>query len=334
VPVVQLGVPDLLETLRPLPARSPVPERVTAVAATADLSRTAVATATPWYPGFAEVLLLAGGTVTRLAGPSAWPVVDLVFDPDGSALTAMDDGNRVLRWTLDAPGEPWCPPLTGSGGSDGPSLAQAAAGGGFLAASNWFTGNVAVWDAATRRPVHDIGRLSASDRRVRGEGTVALSADGSRLAFSHAFRYFSEEGVVVVQETGHDTHTEYRTGIRWLNGLAFAPDAATLAVVGARPDETVAAIVDLNDPAAHPEPLVLPTGERVDRINLKPVWCGAEPRVAIVDEHRVTVWNLASASALLEVEAPGSQSAASLTPDGGTLLVASPDEGVHAHPLP
>ncbi|MCG5213032.1 WD40 repeat domain-containing protein [Streptosporangium sp. KLBMP 9127] len=336
--VRQLGAPEDLETLRPLPARSPAPERITAIAATADLSRVAIATTAPWFREFSEVLLLAEGTVVRLSAPGRRRVLDLVFDPDGSALTAMASGNSILRWSFDAPGEPWTRAMTWGGGADGPDLAQAAgsADGRFFATSNAFSQNVVVRDAATRHVVHDIEDIFkglAYEDRIQGEGTVALNADGSRLAFSRARRWSSKEGVVV-QEIGSRACTEYRTGIPWVNGLAFSPDGAALAVVGARPDETVATVVDLNDPADEPEPVVLPTDDRVDRINLRPVWCGTEPFVPIVDPRRVTVWNLATASARLSVDAPGLRIAAALTPDGRTLVIASPDDGVRAHSLP
>ncbi|MEU9122641.1 hypothetical protein AB0C96_22720 [Streptomyces sp. NPDC048506] len=336
--VRQLGVPADLETPRPLPARSPVPQRISAVGATADLSRVAVATAAPWFREFTAVLLLAEGAVTRLAVPGRRDIVDLVFDPDGSALTAMADGNSVYRWALDAPGEPFRLGMTGSGGSRDLPLAQAAVGGRSFATANAFTRNVVVRDAATRHVLHEVSEAFkglAYDERVEGEGTVALSADGSRVAFSRPRRtFYKEDEGVVVQQVDGGAHTEYRTGIRWTNGLAFRPDGAALVAVGTRPDETVATVVDLNDPAGEPEPVVLPTDERVDRVNLRPVWCGAEPRVPIVGRGRVTVWNLGTASALRSVPVPGPRIAAALTPDGRTLVIASPDDGVHAHPLP
>ncbi|MFD8542988.1 hypothetical protein [Streptomyces sp. NPDC059649] len=356
--VRRLAAPEDLATPHPLPARSPVPQRITAVAVTTDLSRTAIATAAPWFRDFAEVLVLADGAVTRLAIPDRRRVHDLLFDPDGTALTAMASRNSLYRWALDDPGERWPLGMTGSGGSLDLPLAQVAVGGRSFATANAFTQNVVVRDAQTRRVHHDIRETFkdlAYDDRVVGEGTVALNADGSRLAFCRPRRSFlKEDEGVVVQEVGSGTHTEHRTGIPWANGLAFRPDGAALAVVGARPGETVATILDLNDPAddpvddpvdgladepadggAHdPEPVVLPTDQRVDRINLRPVWCGAEPRVPIVDPHRVTVWNLASGSAILSVDVPGPRIAATLTPDGRTLVIASPDDGVHAHPLP
>ncbi|GAB7029180.1 hypothetical protein AB0G35_12785 [Streptomyces sp. NPDC021749] len=336
--VRRLAAPDDLETPHPLPARSPVPQRITAIAATTDLSRTAIATAAPWFREFAEVLVLAGGTVTRLAVPDRRRVHDLLFDPDGSALTAMVSGNSICRWALDDPGERWPLGMAGSGGSRDLPLAQVAVGGRSFATANAFTRNVVVWDIATRCVRHDIHETFkdlAYDDRVEGEGTVALNAEGSHLAFSRPRRSLltKDEGVVV-QEIGSGAHAEHRTGIRWANGLAFRPDGAALAVVGARPDQTVATVIDLNDPADEPEPVVLPTGQRVGRINLRPVWCGNEPRVPIVDPNRVTVWNLASGTAVLSVEAPGPRIAATLTPDGRTLVIASPDDGVHAHPLP
>lgn len=344
--VRQLGTPADLETPRPLPARSPVPERISAVAATADLSRVAVATAAPWSREFSDVLLLAEGAVTRLAVPGRRGVLDLVFDPDGSALTAMDDGNSIYRWRLGAPGERWCLGMIGSGGPLDLPLAQAAAGGRSFATANAFTQNVVVWDAATRRALHDIHELFKDhpyDDRVKGEGTVALSADGSRLAFSRPRRTFwtEDEGVVVLEVDG-GAHVEHRTGIHWANGLAFGPDGAALVVVGTRPGddeddvehETVATVVDLDNPATEPEPVVLPTGEPLYRTNLRPVWSGAEPRVPIIGRSHVDVWNLATASVLLSVRVPGPRTAAALTPDGRALVVASPDDGVHAHPLP
>ncbi|WP_170843053.1 WD40 repeat domain-containing protein [Streptomyces oceani] len=285
------------------------------------------------------MLVLADGAVTRLAVPDRRKVVrDLLFDPDGSALTAMGSGNSIYRWALDDPCRRWRLGMVGSGGSLDLRLAQVAVGGRSFATANAFTRNVVVWDVRTRRICHDIQEIFKNltyDDRVEGEGTVALSADGSRLAFCRPRRTFwKEDEGAVVQEIGSGSHAEYRTGIQWANGLAFSPNGAALAVVGARPDQTVTTIVDLNDPADDPEPVVLPTDERVDRINLRPVWCGTEPRVPIVDRNRVTVWNLATATAILSVDVPGSRSAATLTPDGRTLVIASPDDGVHAHPLP
>ncbi|WP_433330242.1 hypothetical protein [Spirillospora sp. CA-294931] len=339
MPVRRIGKPEELEFANPLPARSPVPERITAVAATADLSRVAVATSAPWFHRCTEVLLFAEGEVTRLPTPGCRLFLDLVFDPDGSALTAMGTGNSGLRWSLDAPAEPWNPLMMTMGGSpDGPALAQAAVGGGgrFLATASAVTGNVVVRETATRRVVHDVGTLFDGldfEDRVDGEGTVALSADGSRVAFSrHHFRS-SLEGVVV-QEIGGAAYSERRTRIPWVNGLAFSPDGAALAVVGARSDETVAAVLDLDDAADRPLPVVLPTDRRVDRMNLRPVWRGFEPLVPIVDPDRVTVWNLASATAVLSVAAPGTRTAAALAPDGCALIVASPDHGVDARILP
>jgi WD40 repeat protein len=334
----QLSAPGDLETLHPLPARSPTPQRITAVAVTTELSRTAVATTAPWFRAFTEVLVLSDGTVTRLTVPNRRGVRDLLFDPDGSALTAMDSGNSIYRWALNDPCEPWRLGMTGSGGSLDLPLAQVAVGGRSFATANAFTQNVVVWDAQSRRVRHDIQETFkdlAYDDRVVGEGTVALSADGSRLAFSRPRRTFwKEDEGVVVQEIGSGSHAEHRTGIQWANGLAFSPDGAALAVVGARQDQTVVTIIDLDNPAGDPEPVVVPTDERVDRINLRPVWCGAEPRVPIVDRNRVTVWNLATASAMLTVDIAGALIAATLTPDGRTLVIASPDDGVHAHPLP
>ncbi|MFI0452066.1 WD40 repeat domain-containing protein [Actinomadura sp. 6N118] len=336
--VRRLGAPEDLETPRPLPARSPVPQRITAVAVTADLSRTAVATAAPWFRELTEVLVLADGVVARLAVPDRREVRDLLFDPGGSALTAMVSGNSICRWPLDGSGERWRLGMAGSGGSLDLPLAQVSVGGPSFATSNAFTRNVVVWDAQTRSVRHDIGKVFKDldyDDRVEGEGTVALSADGSRLAFCRPRRTFwKEDEGIVVQKVGSGSYAEHRTGIQWANGLAFSPDGAALAVVGARPDQTVATVIDLNDPVGDPEPVVLPTGERVGRINLRPIWCGAEPRVPIVDPDRVTVWNIATASAVLSVDVPGPRIAATLTPDGRTLVIASPDDGVHAHPLP
>ncbi|WP_310725316.1 hypothetical protein [Streptomyces sp. N2A] len=348
--VRRLAAPEDLETPHPLPARSPVPRRITAVAVTTDLSRTAIATAAPWFREFTEVLVVTDGAVTRLAVPDRRRVQDLLFDPDGSALTAMVSGNSIHRLALTGTGERWPLGMLGSGGSHDLPLAQVAVGGRSFATANAFTQNVVVWDAQTRSVRHDIHEAFkdlAYDDRVVGEGTVALSADGARLAFSRPRRSIvtKDEGVVVQeigsgqesgngQEMGSGAYAEHRTGIRWANGLAFRPDGAALAVVGARPDQTVATVVDLNDPADDPEPLVLPTDQRVDRTNLRPVWCGAEPRVPIVDRNRVTVWNLASGSTVLSVDAPGPRIAATLTPDGRTLVIASPVDGVHAHPLP
>ncbi|MER6304815.1 hypothetical protein [Streptomyces sp. NPDC001657] len=366
--VRRLAAPEDVETPHPLPARSPVPQRITAVAVTTDLSRTAIATAAPWFREFTEVLVVADGAVTRLAVPDRRRVHDLLFDPDGSALTAMVSGNAIHRWALDGTGERWPLGMPGSGGSRDLPLAQVAVGGRSFATANAFTQNVVVWDAQTRsvrQDIHATFKDLAYDDRVVGEGTVALSADGSRLAFSRPRRSFmtKDEGVVVLeighvqendggqaigtgqemgggqgigggQTIGGDAYAEHRTGISWVNGLTFRPDGAALAVVGARPDQTVATVVDLNDPADAPEPVVLPTDQRVDRINLRPVWCGAEPRVPIVDRNRVTVWNLTSGSTVLSVDVPGPRIAATLTPDGRTLVIASPDDGVHAHPLP
>ncbi|UZJ32735.1 WD40 repeat domain-containing protein [Streptomyces endophytica] len=336
--VRRLLAPEDLETPRPLPARSPVPQRITAVAVTADLSRTAIAMAAPWFHELTEVLVLTDGAVTRLAVPDRRRVLDLLFDPDGSALTAMVSGNSIHRWALDDRCERWPLGMPGSGGSLDLPLAQVAVGGRSFATANAFTRNVVVWDAQTRRVRHDIHETFkdlAYDDRVVGEGTVALSADGSRLAFCRPRRsLLRNDEAVVVQDVGSGAHAEHRSGIPWANGLAFAPDGAALAVVGVRPEHTVATVVALNHPADAPEPVVLPTDRRVDRINLRPVWCGAEPRVPIVDRNRVTVWNLASGSAVLSVRVPGPRTAATLTPDGRTLVIASPDDGVHAHPLP
>ncbi|MEU9498904.1 hypothetical protein [Streptomyces sp. NPDC048196] len=355
--VRRLAAPEDLETPHPLPARSPVPQRITAVAVTADLSRTAIATAAPWVRELTEVLVVADGAVTRLSVPDRRRVHDLLFDPEGSALTAMVSGNAIHRWALDGTGGRWPLGMLGSGGSHDLPLAQVSVGGRSFATANAFTQNVVVWDAQTRsvrQDIHETFKDLAYDDRVVGEGTVALSAEGSRLAFSRPRRSFmtEDEGVVVVQEIGNGqeigrgqatgggqeicggTYAEHRTGISWVNGLAFRPDGAALAVVGARPDQTVATVIDLNDPADDPEPVVLPTGQRVGRINLRPVWCGAEPRVPIVDRNRVTVWNLTSGSPVLSVDVPGPRIAATLTPDGRTLVIASPDDGVHAHPLP
>ncbi|WP_030410883.1 WD40 repeat domain-containing protein [Streptomyces sp. NRRL S-1448] len=348
--VRRLAAPEDLETPHPLPARSPVPQRITAVAVTTDLSRTAIATAAPWFREYTEVLVVADGAVTRLAVPDRRRVHDLLFDPDGSALTAMVSGNAIHRWVLDGTGERWPLGMPGSGGSRDLPLAQVAFGGRSFATANAFTQNVVVWDAQTRsvrQDIHATFKDLAYDDRVVGEGTVALSADGSRLAFSRPRRSFmtKDEGVVVLeishvqendggQAIGDGAYAEHRTGISWVNGLAFRPDGAALAVVGARPDQTVATVVDLNDPADAPEPVVLPTDQRVDRINLRPVWCGAEPRLPIVDRNRVTVWNLTSGSTVLSVDVPGPRIAATLTPDGRTLVIASPDDGVYAHPLP
>ncbi|MGI5207698.1 WD40 repeat domain-containing protein [Spirillospora sp. CA-108201] len=284
------------------------------------------------------MLVLSDGAVTRLTVPDRRGVHDLLFDPDGSALTAMDSGNSIYRWALDDPCERWRLGMIGSGGSYDLPLAQVAVGGRSFATANAFTRNVVVWDVQTRRVRHDVREIFkdlAYDDRVEGEGAVALSADGARLAFCRPRRTFwKEDEGVVVQEIGSGSHAERRTGIPWANGLAFSPDGAALVVVGARPDQTVATIIDLDNPAGDPEPVVVPTDERVDRINLRPVWCGGEPRVPIVDRNRVTVWNLATASAILTVDVPGPRIAATLTPDGRTLVIASPDDGVHAHPLP
>ncbi|MFG3114609.1 hypothetical protein ACGF4C_09445 [Streptomyces sp. NPDC048197] len=356
MPVRRLAAPEDLETPHPLPARSPVPQQITAVAVTADLSRTAIATAAPWFREFTEVLVVADGAVTRLSVPDRRRVHDLLFDPDGSALTAMVSGNAIHRWALDGSGERWPLGMPGSGGSRDLPLAQVAVGARSFATANAFTQNVVVWDAQTRsvrQDIHETFKDLAYDDRVVGEGTVALSADGARLAFSRPRRSFvAEDEGVVVQEIGDGqeiggakktgggqeicggAYAEHRTGISWVNGLAFRPDGAALAVVGARPDQTVATVIDLNAPADAPEPVVLPTVQRVDRINLRPVWCGAEPRVPIVDRNRVTVWHLTSGSTVLSVDVPGPRIAATLTPDGRTLVVASPDDGVHAHPLP
>ncbi|MEO3871072.1 hypothetical protein ABGB18_19860 [Nonomuraea sp. B12E4] len=344
----RLGAPEDLETPRPLPGRSPVPQRITAIAVTTDLSRTAVATAAPWFPGHSEALVLADGAVARLAMPDDRGTVhDLCFDGDGSALTAMVSRNSIRRWALDGSGEEWQLGMIGSGGSSDLPLAQVAASSslgnagraaGVFATANAFTQNVVVRDARSRQVLHDIQQIFRDlphDDRMVSEGTVALDAGGSRVAFCRPRRTFwKEDEAIVVQEVGSSSYAEHRTGIRWANGLAFSPDGAAVAIVGAQEDQTLATIIDLDDPAGDPEPVVLPTEERVDRVNLRPVWCGTEPRVPIVERDHVTVWNLATASPVLSVNVPGPRTATTLSPDGRTLVIASPDDGVHAHPLP
>jgi hypothetical protein len=80
--------------------------------------------------------------------------------------------------------------------------------------------------------------------------------------------------------------------------------------------------------------LELPTSGRTrDRRPVRPVWGEDGPRAAITDRDGVKVWNLATASEVVAIEGGGPGAASTLTPDGHTLVTASPD-GVHAHSLP
>lgn len=338
--VRQLAAPEDLDTPRTLPGRSPVPERVTAVAATADLGTVAVATATPWFPDLVEVLILTGETVLRRTLPSRPRVLDLVFDADGSALTAVESLSSVHRWTLDGPGERWSSPLHDGFSDTELDLAQVAVddGGRFFAATSARSQNAVVWDASTGHEMHNVRELYRDlghAGREASQGAIALSPDGSTVAFTRADGYSGKTGIVIQALGGRESSTLVpRTGVPLVGGLAFAPDGAALVAVGSHADERVATVIDLTAPGNILEPVVLPTQQPARWISLRPVFCGAQPRAALVDHGRVTVWDLTTGRALASLPMPGPGGAAALTPDGRGLLIAAPDLGVHAHTLP
>lgn len=350
--VRQLCEPGALDTRRPLPGRAAVPQRVMSVAATRRLGRIAVATSAPWFPGLGELLLLRPGSdrpplrLPLLRGAPGSVVRDLVFSRDGSMLTASLGGAEehhvagLAQWSLEGtPAELWRRPASraphaGDDDADYVRLA-ASADGSTVAGCDQASHNVIALEARTGRTLFDGETDGGLAGPAGGTGSVALDADGSRLAFRLCPCHGgAPEGEVAVVGLHSGTFTTFRTGMSWCCGLAFSPDGGRLAVIGVSGGRVVATVLDL---AARPGPhrpwSVL--GEvpwEARRQCARPVWSACGPRAAVRSGHTVTVWDLAAARPLHTVPDMGRQNAWSLTPDGEALITATPDE-LSAHAL-
>jgi hypothetical protein len=349
----QLCEPGALDIRRPLPGRAAVPQRVMSVAAPRRLGRLAVATSAPWFPGLGELLLLQPGTsgpplrLPLVRGAYGAVVRDLMFSQDGSMLTASLGGAEeqhvagLVHWSLDGtPTELWRRPASRSvmfdGDGDGGYVRLAvSADGSTVAGCDQNSHNVVALRARTGCPLFDGETDGGRAGPVGGTGAIAVDADGSRLAFRLCPCHGgAPDGEVAVLGLRSGAFTTYPTGMGWCCGLAFSPSGRQLAVIGISAGRVVAAVLDLTARPGPPRPWTM-LGElpwEARQQCARPVWSARGPRVAVRSGHTVTVWDLADGRALHAVRDMGRQTSWNLTPDGGVLITATPDE-LHAHAL-
>ncbi|MDT0265596.1 hypothetical protein RM844_04750 [Streptomyces sp. DSM 44915] len=345
-----LCAPGELDLRRPLPGRPAAAQRVTAVAATAGLTRIAVATAAPWFPGLAELLVLAPGGQSPPARlpiarrPPGAVVRDLLFSSGDAALTVSFGGSeeqqpgQVAHFALRPSGEErWRralsrPVYAGFGEYGGLRLAVSG-DGRVVAGCDQASRSVLAWSAA------DGDRLvdgAAEPPRVGGSEAIAVDADGSRLAFRLCRPYErAPAGGIAVLAPRSGALTVLPTGLDWCAGLAFAPDGELLVVLGVAAGAAEAVFLAPGRPAddavVERRRLTALPAEAAQQ-TLRPVWGAAGPRAALRVGRTVTVWDLAAGAALAAIPELGRSTAWSLTPDGRALVVASPAE-VSAHDL-
>ncbi|SOD60879.1 hypothetical protein SAMN06297387_102313 [Streptomyces zhaozhouensis] len=348
--VRQLCAPGDLDLRRPLPGRPAAAQRVTAVAATSGLSRVAVATSAPWFPGLAELMVLApdeGGPPLRLPmarRPRGAVVRDLLFSRGGRALTVSLGGSeeqqlgQLAHFTLEpTPVERWrralSRPVYAAFGECGGLRLAVSGDGEVVAGCDQASRSVLAWSAT------DGSRLvdgAAEPPPVGGSEAVAVDTDGSRLAFRlcRPYERAPDGGVAVLTQDGGALRV-LATGLDWCAGLVFAPDGTRLMVVGTADGTAEAVLLD---------PALPPGAEVVERRRLaalpaeaahqtlRPVWGAAGPRAALRVDRTVTVWDLAGGGPLRSVSDLGRSTAWALTPDGRALVVASPAE-IRGHDL-
>jgi WD40 repeat protein len=350
--VRQLCEPGALDIRRPLPGRSAAPQRVMSLAATRRLGRIAVATSAPWFPGLGELLLLQPGSdqpplrLPLARGAYGSVVRDLMFSEDGSMLTASLGGAEeqhvagLAQWSLaGTPAEVWRRPasravLAGDGDSQYVRLAVSA-DGSTVAGCDQNSHNVLAVEAGSGRTLFDGETDGGLTGPVGDTGSVALDADGARLAFRLCPCHGgASEGEIAVVGLHSGAFTTFRTGMGWCCGVAFSPDGRELAVIGISGSRVVATVLDL---AARPGPsrpwtILGELSWEARQQCARPVWSANGPRVAVRSGHSVTVWELTGARPLHTVRGMERQHAWSLTPDGDTLITGTPDE-LSAHAL-
>ncbi|KAB8171091.1 hypothetical protein FH609_000600 [Streptomyces sp. 3MP-14] len=345
-----LCAPGDLDLRRPLPGRPAAAQRVTAVAATAGLSRVAVATAAPWFPGLAELLVLTPGEdapplrLPMARRPQGAVVRDMVFSSDDAALTVSLGGSeeqqlgQVAHFALrPRPVERWRRSLSRpvyAGFSECGGLRLAVSGDGrVVAGCDQSSRSVLAWSAA------DGSRLvdgAAEPPRVGGSEAIAVDGEGSRLAFRLCRPYErAPDGGIAVLTPDSGALSVLPTGLDWCAGLAFAPNGALLVVLGTAGGAAQAVFLD---PARQPADAVVERRRlaalpaEAAQQTARPVWGAAGPRAALRADRTVTVWDLAAGEPLCSVSDLGRSTAWALTPDGRALVVASPAE-VRGHDL-
>lgn len=350
--VLQLCEPGALDIRQPLPGRAAVPQRVMSVAASGRLERIAVATTAPWFPGAGELLLLQPGVGTSplrlplVRGGDGAVVRDLMFTRDGSMLTAALGGAEeqhiagLVQWSLEGqPHELWRRPVNRAvlttEGDDGYVRLAVSADGSTVAGCDQNSHNVIALQTRTGELLFDGEADGGQAGPVGGTGAVAVDADGSRLAFRLCSCHGgAPDGEVAVLGLRSGAFATYPTGMGWCCGLAFSPDGRELAVVGISSGCAVGTVIDLTARSGTPRPWTVlgavPWEARQQCA--RPVWSAQGPRVAVRSGHTVTVWDLVEARALRSVEGMGRQTSWNLTPEGGVLVTATPDE-LHAHAL-
>ena len=340
-----------LEHRAPLPAQPAAPKAVSAVAVTAGLVQVAVATTAPWYPTRSELLVLGPDRhPTRLSLPTdlrGTTLLDLAFSPDGNRLAATVAAgsatiaslacwrveDHTLAWHCGVGSYPFSNYDTDSAvvawSADGRRIAACSRNSRILLVVDATTGQVAYNSADSTEPY---------ECRPWSQGSLALDAAGTRLAFRR-YRPYSEpapEGPVDVLDVDSGKITgAHPTGVPSIAGLAFHPDGTALVVIGQDGDTSRSAIVDLTgqqEPSAHQ--ITPPAGweRHAWEHRERPVWTGSGPRVVLTGDRAVAVIDLATGSTLTEITIPRRSAASALTPDGRTLVTATPD-GVQAHRL-
>lgn len=348
--VRQLCAPGDLDLRRPLPGRPAAAQRVTAVAATTGLSRIAVATAAPWFPGLAELMVLTPGEdapplrLPMARRPPGAVVRDVLFSSGDAALTVSLGGSeeqqlgQVAHFALRPEvSERWRrslsrPVYAGFGECGGLRLAVSG-DGRVVAGCDQASRSVLAWSA------EDGARLvdgAAEPPRVGGSEAVAVDGEGARLAFRlcRPYERAPDGGIAVLTPAG-GALTVLPTGLDWCAGLAFAPDGARLMVLGTAAGTAESVLLD---PARPPDDAVVERRRLVAlpaeaaQQTLRPVWGEVGPRAALRVDRTVTVWDLAAGEPLCSVSDLGRSTAWALTPDGRALVVASPAE-VRGHDL-
>lgn len=348
--VRQLCEPGVLDTARPLAGRAAVPERVLGVAATRDLAIVAVATSAPWFPGLGELLLLrpaSGSAPLRLPlvrGARSAVAHDLVLGDDGATLTASlggtedQPGGGTAHWSLTGePRELWRRgagrAALGADGEPGHIRLAVSEDGTTVVGCDPASHQVTALGARAGNRLFDGEGDPGRPGALGGTGAVAVDSCGSRIAFRLCRCHGrAPEGEIAVPSLRTGAFTTHATGMAWSCGMAFSPDGRELVVVGVADGRAVATVVDLTGRPgdARPWTVLGPLSPEARRQTVRPVWGPAGPRAAVRSGHTVTVWDLARGSALYAVDGMGTETAWTLTPDGGALVTATPDV-LHAH---
>ncbi|SFD34259.1 WD40 repeat domain-containing protein [Streptomyces aidingensis] len=271
-------------------------------------------------------------------GPEAAADCALAFSPRGDAVARALSG-AACQLLLHDPDTGECrwswalPPGPAAGGPADLHLAFSGNGRRLVLASA--TGRVVLLDVRRGTPLHTLAEPA-------GPHHTALDTTGGLLAYGTA-----EQRVLVrATGTGQVLLDTAPARLRRITGLAFAPDARTLAVAGATRSQDAALWLLPLPPGRRPgggAPAAGPAAEPRIAVHDFPmsdpsdgalVWSAAGPRVHFAGDRAAgVVWDAATGRVLADIPFGAQQGGVALSPDGATLVTVT-QYGARRWPLP